>query len=181
MVRRQAALRTHPRADVAPPFHHPRPTHAPPPDDGSSWYHIHHNFCVYGGHKSDFDGHSKRSDNNLHVYPQVYGPRCFAILQAFPAPGFAEEYTNNTCVLASAGENVVTVPRVGNLKPADFAQSIVLANNTVFVPGGDAPGPQGFANYSDFIAAGYDVGTVLRGDMPDAQTLVGWGAELLFV
>jgi hypothetical protein len=126
-------------------------------------------------------GHSKISSNNLHVYPQVYGPRCFAILQAFPAPGFAEEYYNNTCVLANAGENVVTVPRVGNLQPADFARMIVLGNNSIFVPGGNAPGPQGFANYSDFVAAGYDVGTVLRGDMPDAQTIVGWGAELLFV
>ena len=25
-------------------------------DDGSSWYKIHHNFCVFGGHKGDFDG-----------------------------------------------------------------------------------------------------------------------------
>ena len=30
-------------------------------DDGSSFYHDHDNFFVYGGHKSDFDGHSKRS------------------------------------------------------------------------------------------------------------------------
>jgi hypothetical protein len=92
-----------------------------------------------------------------------------------PAP------VNNTCVLANAGESVVTVPRVGNLHPADFSQMIKLGNNTVYVPGGSAPGPQGFANYSAFMAAGYDVGTVLRGDMPSAQTIVGWGAELLFV
>lgn len=26
-------------------------------DDGSSRYHIHRNFWVYGGSKSDFDGH----------------------------------------------------------------------------------------------------------------------------
>lgn len=84
-------------------------------------------------------------------------------------------------MLANAGESVVTVPRVGNLKPADFSQMIKLGNNTVYTPGGSAPGPQGFANYSAFMAAGFDVGTVLRGDMPDAQTIVGWGAELLFV
>jgi hypothetical protein len=149
-------------------------------DDGSAWYQIHHNFCVYGGHKSDFDGHSKQSFGNLHVYPQVYGPRCFAILQAFPAPGFAEEYFNNTCILANAGENVVTVPRVGNLKPADFAQRILLANNTVYVPGGSAPGPQGFANYSAFVEAGFDAGTVLRADMPDGKTIAEWGAALVF-
>jgi hypothetical protein len=113
------------------------------------------------------------------VYPQVYGPRCFAILQAFPAPGFPEIYFNNTCVLNS-GQSVVTVPRVGNLKPAEFAQMIVLGSNTVFVPNGTAPGPQGFSNYSAFIDAGFDVGTVLRADMPDAQTIVEWGAALVF-
>lgn len=151
-------------------------------DDGSSWYQIHHNFCLYGGHKSDFDGHSKQSFNNLHVYPQVYGPRCFAILQAFPAPGFQEEYFNNTCILANAGEPVVTVPTVGNLNSATFAQMIVLANNTIFTPDGDnAPGPKGFANYAAFIAAGFDQGTVLRSDMPDAKAIIAMGAALVFV
>ncbi len=27
--------------------------------DGSAYYHISYNFCVAGGHKSDFDGHGK--------------------------------------------------------------------------------------------------------------------------
>lgn len=57
-------------------------------DDGSSRYLIHHNVFVYGGHKSDFDGHSKASYNNLNAYAQVYGDKCVGI--AIPLPGFNE-------------------------------------------------------------------------------------------
>jgi len=38
----------------------------------SSYYDIHHNFCVFGGHKSDFDGNSKYSRFNIHAYASVY-------------------------------------------------------------------------------------------------------------
>ena len=103
-----------------------------------------------------------------------------AILQAFPAPGFAEEYYNNTCILASSGEPVASVPRVGNLKPDEFSQMVLLGNNTIYTPSGEAPGPQGFANYSAFIEAGFDLNTVLRADMPNAATIVEWGAALVF-
>ena len=30
---------------------------------------------VYGGHKSNFDGHAKRSVSNLMVFPVVYKPQ----------------------------------------------------------------------------------------------------------
>ena len=57
-------------------------------DDGSSWYNLYNNYCVYGGHKSDFDGHSKRSFNNIHVYPFVYEDVCFSIMNMpLEAPG----------------------------------------------------------------------------------------------
>lgn len=36
--------------------------------DGSSWYLNHHNLEVYGGHKSDFGGHSKFTYNSIHAY-----------------------------------------------------------------------------------------------------------------
>ena len=135
-------------------------------DDGSSYYDIHHNYCVYGGHKSgrcvrararqgrqracyralfshftslsvclfslidslavvcvylyrsyldvgiiirtvlyctccwvDFDGNSKISSFNLHVYPSVYGSKCFGELQYMPPKGYAEGYHDNTCIL----------------------------------------------------------------------------------
>ena len=40
-------------------------------DDGSSFYNITYNFFVFGGHKSDFNGHSKLSWGNINVYPGV--------------------------------------------------------------------------------------------------------------
>ena len=41
------------------------------------------NFFVFGGHKSDFQGHNKLSFGNVNAYPGVYGPRC-VMLQALP-------------------------------------------------------------------------------------------------
>eukprot|EP01052_Picozoa_sp_SAG31_P023506 SAG31_NODE_1943_length_6856_cov_8.165458_4_plen_232_part_00 len=73
-------------------------------DDGSSYYHIHHNFCVYGGHKGDFDGNKKISSDNIHAYPSVYGTTCLNIgAQALPPAGYAEGYYNNKCILPVAG------------------------------------------------------------------------------
>jgi hypothetical protein len=60
-------------------------------DDGSSYYHIHHNFCVYGGHKCDFDGNKKISSDNIHAFPSVYGTTCLNIgAQNLPPEGYAE-------------------------------------------------------------------------------------------
>lgn len=149
-------------------------------DDGSSYYIIHSNFCPYGGSKSDFTGHSSKHYNNLQVFPQVYGPKCLGIFQNFPTPGFANEYFNNTCLLLEHGMLVVQVPTLNSITPSEFAQSVLLGNNTVFIPGGDGPGPKPYTNYSQFIGAGYDVGTVLRGDMPTADVIIGWAKALLF-
>ena len=38
----------------------------------------------------------------------------------------------------------------------------------------------GFANYSAFIAAGYDNGTVIKADMPSADLILQWARQLLF-
>eukprot|EP00931_Biecheleriopsis_adriatica_P028735 TRINITY_DN17128_c0_g1_i4.p1 TRINITY_DN17128_c0_g1~~TRINITY_DN17128_c0_g1_i4.p1 ORF type:complete len:907 (+),score=123.99 TRINITY_DN17128_c0_g1_i4:215-2722(+) len=118
-------------------------------DDGSSYYDIHHNFCMYGGHKQNFDGHSKRSFGNIHVHPQVYGTKCideeaegwgFGTSGPFglPPKGYAEEYTDNVCILPKAGDPFI-VSQGGDLQHrADFVNSMVLRNNTIFIPDGDA-------------------------------------------
>ena len=72
-------------------------------DDGSSYYAIHHNFCVYGGHKCDFDGNNKISSFNVHAYPSVYGTTCVVVGdQSLPIKGYAEGYHDNKCVLPAA-------------------------------------------------------------------------------
>ncbi len=141
---------------------------------------MHHNFCPYGGAKADFDSHSKWSFSSLHVYPSVYGPKCYGILQDLPAAGFTEHYTNNTCILSDAGQPVLSIHGTDGKSPAEFALSVLLANNTIYVPNGDAAGPTGFANYSAFIAAGYDNGTVIKADMPSADLILQWARQLLF-
>ena len=65
-----------------------------------------------GGHKSDFDGHSKHSYNNYMIYPYVYGPYCAAIFtmpEPTPNGEFDEGYWNNTCVLATAADYYFTI------------------------------------------------------------------------
>merc|ERR1711937_550021 len=39
-------------------------------DDGSAFYHTHHNFLVYGGQgmKNDFGGHDNHHFNNVYAY-----------------------------------------------------------------------------------------------------------------
>ena len=79
-------------------------------DDGSSYYHIHHNFCVYGGHKCDFDGNKKISSDNVHAFPSVYGTTCLNIgAQSLPPEGYAEGYYNNKCVLPTAGASYLKI------------------------------------------------------------------------
>ena len=79
-------------------------------DDGSAYYAIHHNFCVYGGHKQNFDGHDKHGFSNVYVYPQVYGVKCIdeetegesthtSGPHGLPPVGYAESYRDNICIL----------------------------------------------------------------------------------
>ncbi len=155
-------------------------------DDGSAWYHIHHNFCVYGGHKSDFDGHSKRSDSNLHVYSSVYGDRCVGIgAQFLPVAGFQEAYTNNTCIIGTVSGEVYGLPFQDAFTHQDVANAsefqarFISGNNTIYiagVPRGLGP----FKNFSDFVASGYEVApSTIVSELPSADTIMQWGRALL--
>jgi hypothetical protein len=59
---------------------------------------------------SDFDGHSKRAYQNYNLFSEVYGSRCVGGGNPHPRPDhlYDEGYWNNTCVLASAGDQYVT-------------------------------------------------------------------------
>jgi len=157
-------------------------------DDGSAWYHIHHNFCVYGGHKSDFDGHSKRSDNNLHVYSSVYGARCVGIgAQFLPVAGFQEVYLNNTCILGDAGDEVYGIPFQDAFPPhaslanaSEFQARFISGGNTIYIPNAATRGLGPFKTFQDFAESGYEVyPSTVSGDMPSADQIVAWGKALL--
>ena len=114
----------------------------------------------------------------------MYGAACIGIhSQQLPPPGYAESYENNTCVLA-AGQPVVALSdyvRVAT-DAAVFRQQLALGNNTIFATNGDARVAAKGTNYTryvDFVAAGYDSGSVVRSDVPDGDTLLAWSRALL--
>lgn len=156
-------------------------------DDGTSYYDIHHNVCFFGGHKSDFDGHSKRSFSNLHIVPYVYGVKCIGELQAMPKKGYAEAYFNNTCILPTAGATYARLAgcpgelRNDSASIAALTAGMHLSNNTVYCPGGapildcgshKVPLPEAHVR-------GYDLGTVIHADLPNTETIVRWAKALL--
>ena len=162
-------------------------------DDGSAYYYIHHNFCVYGGHKSDFDGHSKTSAFNLHVYPSVYGITCLNIgPQRLPPKGYAESYHNNVCILPESGNRYL---RIDDIDPAAgqclggsksayeaFTNGLVLGNNTIYVPEGKAivtchGEDVSFADFQQILRL--DISSTIRAQMPNASTIIAWAKELL--
>jgi len=158
-------------------------------DDGSSYYQIHHNFCVFGGHKSDFDGNSKISSFNLHAYPSVYGAKCLGILaQLLPPKGYAEGYNNNVCILGDAGDPYLDVGGVVGANclesPAAkqlFEDGLLLSNNTVYAPQGDVKITCGgkTIDIAGFQKMGYDAQTKVNGNMPSADTIVSWAQTIL--
>jgi hypothetical protein len=162
-------------------------------DDGSSYYLIHDNACIYGGHKGDFDSHSIHSYQNLHIYPQVYGERCVFIgSQLLPGAtshttyveGFADMYTNNTCVLDPRA-NIAFVDESNNHpfpNVTEFQARLLLANNTIYCPGAECGfvGAGGFKTYQEFQAAGYDTTTQIVNATPSVDTMIAWARDLLF-
>lgn len=126
---------------------------------------------------------------NLHVYASVYGSRCVAVgAQFLPVAGFAEAYTNNTCILGDANDEVYSIPFTDAYPPhaqvpdaAAFQQRFVSGGNKIFVPNATAKGLGPFKSFQDFAASGYEVGapSVVSGDMPSADTIVAWGKALL--
>jgi hypothetical protein len=70
-------------------------------DDGSSYYLLHDNFEVYGGHKSDFGGHNKFTYNSINAYSKVYTDGVCCDIESQPpnfVPSYVDGYYNNTCI-----------------------------------------------------------------------------------
>jgi hypothetical protein len=176
-------------------------------DDGSSYYHIHHNFCVFGGHKGDFDGNKKISSDNIHAFPSVYGTTCVNIgAQSLPPKGYAEGYFNNKCILPTADAPYLKLGGIsgpergtvaewppnraklacltgarGGPEFAAFNDGITLGNNTLYVPGGAPKITCGTTtvSFAEFQAKGYDLSSKMVGSLPSNDTIIAWAKELL--
>lgn len=155
-------------------------------DDGSSFYEDHHNFQVYGGHKSNFDGHAKRSVSNLMAFPLVYLPQCMRIFPALPLPSadgfFAEAFVNNTCILADAGDSYLDLGAANCTAGPGLSAQIVLANNSIYAPPSSAAvvkcGGQ-VLTFQEWLATGSETGSTLGGDVPSTPQIIAWARALL--
>eukprot|EP00035_Acanthoeca_spectabilis_P012614 m.227837 g.227837 ORF g.227837 m.227837 type:complete len:815 (+) comp15667_c0_seq10:79-2523(+) len=140
-------------------------------DDGSSWYLEQDNFCVYGGMKSNFEGHNKRSTGNVHAFASVYGDHCLNGLNQIN-DFYADGYANNTCILAKAGDNYLGIGTQPGSTPCSVANlsaiHIQLGGNIVYAPNTSVTVTCGTPMSGDaWLAYGADTGTEFR----DSSTL----------
>jgi hypothetical protein len=149
-------------------------------DDGSSFYNITSNFFVFGGHKSDFNGHSKLSWGNVNVYPSVYGTKCvgvFGLPNADPNNQWNEGYWNNTCILPEAGQPYLDVTGSCKLDNATF--TITLGQNRIMAPNASATVICGTTmDFAAFEASGLDPGSTIE-EAPTAAAIIAMGQKLL--
>jgi len=159
-------------------------------DDGSSYYDIHHNYCVYGGHKQNFDGHSKRGFSNVYVYPQVYGAKCVdeetegestdtSGPHGLPPAGYAEAYTDNICILAAGAPYLSVGGDLDDIK--DFQAGLQLRNNTIYQAGGavhvTVSGQT--ISFQEFQHRGFDNTSTTHNGIPSIDTINRWAKQLL--
>jgi len=150
-------------------------------DDGSSYYLIHHNFEVYGGHKSDFGGHNKFTYDSINAYSKVYDDGKCCDIETQPPnfiPYYVDGYYNNTCI------QIPTVPYLSHAgcdptKP-DPATLSISHHNKVYNKEGKATVGCGSKVLDEAVwqQAGFDEGTVAY-PLPTDQEVIGWAKLLL--
>ena len=118
-------------------------------------------------------------------------------LQGEVAPGYAEGYFSNICILPGSASTYMTINIRGhcdgsNESIATFVQGFRASNNTIFVPGGTASLICNHVkfNASNFMSgrgptkewnasAGYDPTSRVSGDVPSAGAIVAMAKRLL--
>ena len=132
-------------------------------DDGSQFYHTHHNFLVYGenGEKSDFGGHNNIHFNNLYAY--LDKP-----VQLMPqAPGKADGFYDNTVVMTGS--------TVGNFQ-CDGPAATNVHDNLYYTSDGKVQ--ECNMDLKAWQAKGGDKGSVVAVYPKDAD-IITWAKNLL--
>jgi len=139
-------------------------------DDGSSYFHSHHNFLLYGrqGMKNDFWGHDNHHSDNIYAY----------LLQAIliltdndpMLEGHGDKFDKNTVVMRGYD--------VGQIYcPGDEVQGeISLSNNKYFTPNGTLT--ECGKSLAESQALGMDLGSSV-GTIPSDDRILGWAAQML--
>jgi len=162
-------------------------------DDGSSWYDIHHNVCWFGGHKST-NGFSKRTHDNLNIFPQVYGAACagmFGLPKPTLAGTFDEGFYNNTCILEHGADGVyfktwetfesMTPPKAPKLPIVLWGNRLYSGGAGVTVCMGGTHPISGCRNEKDemftmeqWLEKGLDHGTQYTPQLPSDDQIMTW-------
>jgi len=146
-------------------------------DDGSSYYKIHDNFEVYGGHKSDFGGHNKFTYNSIVAFAKDYSDGlCGGMDRGLP--GYVDGYWNNTCIQA----NTISYLNLPCL-PSDQCDPKTLPivhDNRVYNKAGSTSVNVGGKDISeaDYQKLGQDLGTKAF-PLPSNEQIIQWGRQIL--
>jgi len=146
-------------------------------DDGSSYYQIHHNFEVYGGHKSDFGGHNKFTFQSINAYAKVYTDGICASFGNTWAPGYVDGYYLNKCV-----QNPVQPYQqiTGcDYKKIDPTVMPVSYGNSIYSPGNEGiQCGSTVVSEAQWQSMGWDHETVYY-PLPTDAVIIGWAKEML--
>ena len=96
---------------------------------------------------------------------------------------------NNICILSDAGDAYLDTGGIVGAKCFDgsakskeiFEYGLYASNNTVYVPNGVAKVQCAGTtiDFPKFQQLGYDPLSRVSGDMPSAETVIGWAKDLL--
>ena len=132
-------------------------------DDGSAYYHTHHNFLVYGhqGMKNDFGGHDNHHSYNVYAYVGQGLGVCGQ------QPGHEDYFYGNKLIM--------TGTNVGGFT-CDGPGQTVVHDNAYYTAGGNVTECK--MDLAAWQAKGHDVGSTVA-SFPADHTIIGWAKDLL--
>ena len=176
---------------AAPPRPDARAPSVPRPDndDGSSYYHTHHNLLVYSGNgaKADFGGHDMFSEANVYGALGLRGVATRAARPRASAPpsrtaayigqgyGFCPQLANHSNAFAS---NVVFQAADGDYGSGTCSGDgkTIVFNNSIYTPTGRVT--ECGMTLAQWQAQGNDPGTTAAPYVSDEQ-LLSWGRTVI--
>jgi Right handed beta helix region len=148
-------------------------------DDGSSWYHEHHNVWYNSdGFKMDYGGHDSIFEDNLVLnYP--HKSNCIGFGSFLPNHGHIVR--RNRCVVPHHTDS----PVIGLSDCADPSNAVRIHSNRYYAPGGNVTALCGYQSDPITLTQMQEQYLVEKGstvdDVPDSiDTIAGWAIETLF-
>jgi hypothetical protein len=146
-------------------------------DDGSSWYHIHHNLWHDSeGFKMDYGGHDSVFEHNIIIsYPATFSQYCIGFGSFYT--GHGHTVRNNSCIVPRGDAPLSFVQEC-------IAEKVSIMNNAYYSPNGTALFECG--NEAIFTleqvqeSFGLELGSTAS-PTPSVDTIIHWSKHLLFM